>query len=532
MSEIRTDIRTLSLEELTEALTAMGEKAFRARQIYEWLWVHSCTDLDQMTNLSKALREKLKERFDLAHLEESSRQISSDGTVKLGFRLSDDRLIEGVLIPTSERATACISSQVGCTLQCAFCATGLLKRERNLEAAEIYDQVVHLNRISEETQGRPLSNIVLMGMGEPLLNLDNVLAGIDRITAENGLNMSPSRITLSTVGIARQIRRLGDLKVKFNLALSLHAATDERRIGIMPINKSNPIDELMDALNHFYRETRNKITFEYILLDGVNDSEEDARALVQLQRRVPSFINLIEYNAVEGIDFRKTPVKRRERFIHQEIPPLPEPAPPRHHAEHYLQIARNRDLTVTPRFYTEVLPSISANYRNLAAEGAFQVGGMVTYGTRRDPLPGGGFTTNGNKDVRGYVEANGRFQFTPNWSLSGSGRLSTDDTFLRRYDISRDDRLRSTVSAERVGVNSYFSLAGWAVQDLRITSDAGQQPIVLPVVDYRLRMNENVVGGTIRLQANTLGIVRTGGQDTQRAFASAEWSLSRITTMG
>lgn len=199
---------------------------------------------------------------------------------------------------------------------------------------------------------------------------------------------------------------------------------------------------------------------------------------------------------------------------------------------YYLQIARNRDLTITPRFYTEVLPSVSANYRNLAAEGAFQIGGMVTYGTRRDPLPGGGFTTNGNKDFRGYIEGNGRFQFTPNWSLSGSGRLTTDDTFLRRYDISRDDRLRSTVAVERVGVDSYFSLAGWAVQDLRVTSDAGQQPIVLPVIDYRLRMKEDVVGGTIRLQGNTLGIVRTDGQDTQRAFASAEWSLSRITTMG
>jgi LPS-assembly protein len=199
---------------------------------------------------------------------------------------------------------------------------------------------------------------------------------------------------------------------------------------------------------------------------------------------------------------------------------------------YYLQIAPNRDLTITPRFYTEVLPSISANYRNLAAEGAFQIGGMATYGTRRDPLPGGGFTTNGNKDFRGYIEGNGRFQFTPYWSISGSGRLTTDDTFLRRYDISRDDRLRSTVAAERIGVDSYFSLAGWAVQDLRVTSDSGQQPFAIPVIDYRLRMNENWLGGTVKLQANSLGIVRTEGQDTQRAFASAEWSLSRITTMG
>lgn len=199
---------------------------------------------------------------------------------------------------------------------------------------------------------------------------------------------------------------------------------------------------------------------------------------------------------------------------------------------YYLQIAPNRDLTITPRIYSEVLPSISANYRNLAAEGAFQIGGMITYSTRRDINPNGGLTPVGDEDVRGYIEGNGRFQFTPHWSISGSGRLTTDDTFLRRYDISRDDRLRSTVAAERVGTDSYFSIAGWAVQDLRVTSDSGQQPFAIPVIDYRLRMDEDVLGGTIKLQANTLGIVRTEGQDTQRAFASAEWNLSRITTMG
>lgn len=199
---------------------------------------------------------------------------------------------------------------------------------------------------------------------------------------------------------------------------------------------------------------------------------------------------------------------------------------------YYLQIGPNRDLAITPRFYTEVLPSLSANYRNLAAEGAFQIGGMITYGTRRDFDPILGFTTSGNEGVRGYIEGNGRFQFTPYWSVSGSGRLTTDDTFLRRYDISRDDRLRSTVAVERVGMNSYFSLSGWVVQDLRLTSDSGQQPLAIPVIDYRMRMNENWLGGTINLQANTLGVVRTEGQDSQRAFVSAGWNLSRITTMG
>nr|WP_328804978.1 LPS assembly protein LptD [Parasphingopyxis marina] len=199
---------------------------------------------------------------------------------------------------------------------------------------------------------------------------------------------------------------------------------------------------------------------------------------------------------------------------------------------YYLQLAPNRDLTITPRIYTEVLPAIEARYRHLAAEGAFQIGGMATYGTRREINPPAGFVSSGNEDFRGYIEANGRFQITPYWSASGSGRLTTDDTFLRRYDISRDDRLRSTVTLERIGRDSYFSLAGWAVQDLRVTSDAGQQPIALPVLDYRYRKKESIVGGTVNVRLNSLGIVRTDGQDTQRAFASAQWDLRRITALG
>jgi LPS-assembly protein len=199
---------------------------------------------------------------------------------------------------------------------------------------------------------------------------------------------------------------------------------------------------------------------------------------------------------------------------------------------YYLQIAPNRDLTITPHLYSAVYPAIEARYRNLAAEGAFQIGGMITYGTRRPVNPPANFVVNGNQDFRGFIEANGRFQFTPEWSVTGSGRLTTDDTFLRRYDISRDDRLRSTLRAERVGQNSYFSFEGWAVQDLRATANAGQQPIALPVINYRYRAPENVIGGTINLHANSLGIIRTDGQDTQRAFASAEWDLRRITSLG
>lgn len=199
---------------------------------------------------------------------------------------------------------------------------------------------------------------------------------------------------------------------------------------------------------------------------------------------------------------------------------------------YYLQLARNRDLTLTPRVYTEVLPALEARYRHLAAEGAFQLGGMITYGTRRPINPPAGIVVDGNEDIRGYFEGNGRFQFTPHWSVTGSTRLTTDDTFLRRYDISRDDRLRSTVNAERIGEDSYFSIAGWAVQDLRVTADAGQQPIALPAIDYRYRFDEPWVGGRVNLQLNSLGILRTDGQDTQRAFASAEWNLRRVTGWG
>jgi 23S rRNA (adenine2503-C2)-methyltransferase len=312
---MKKDIRLMGAGELTAELVEMGERPFRAMQIYEWLWVKSAVDFDSMTNLSKSLRSLLQEHYEIKNAVMSQAQHSEDGTVKSIFRLQDGNLVEGVLIPTETRATACISSQVGCSLSCKFCATGYMKRMRNLDAGEIYDQVVLINQQSLDLLQRPLSNIVFMGMGEPLLNYRNVIQAIDHLTSPEGLDMSPKRITVSTAGIAKMIRKLADDKVKFNLALSLHAANDAKRDTIMPINEQNNIEALVDALNYFYAQTKNRITFEYILLRGVNDTLQDARELMALCRRVPARVNIIEYNPIDQADYVKTGTSEREAFI-------------------------------------------------------------------------------------------------------------------------------------------------------------------------------------------------------------------------
>lgn len=314
MSQQR-DIRNLSAEELTAELALLGEPKFRAKQIHEWLWKKSARSFEEMTSLSKPLREKLTETFILKPVTENIVQKSKDGTVKLGMRLHDNRLIEGVMIPDDDRSTACVSSQVGCSLSCTFCATGFLKRERNLDAGEIYDQVVLLNKYAIEHNGKPLTNIVYMGMGEPLLNYDNVMQSIRYITSPEGLNMAQKRITVSTSGIARGIKRLTDEGMKFNLALSLHAATNEKRDKIMDINRSNTLEEVIESLNYFYNKTGNKVTFEYILFDKFNDSLEDAEHLISLYHQVPAFINIIEYNNVEGVELKKAKSEKRDAFV-------------------------------------------------------------------------------------------------------------------------------------------------------------------------------------------------------------------------
>jgi 23S rRNA (adenine2503-C2)-methyltransferase len=310
------NIRHLSLDELKLYFEQLGEKKFRVTQVWEWLWQKHAFSFADMTNLSKELRAKLGEEFTFPSLTVDATQYSADGTVKTCFKTHDGHLVEGVLIPTSERLTACVSSQIGCSLSCKFCATGYMTRARNLTFDEIYDEVVLINQQCERIHGKKLTNIVFMGMGEPLLNYKHVLKAIERITAADGLAMSPRRITVSTAGVAKQIRQLGDDKVKFKLALSLHAPNDRKRREIMPINDTNDLKSLIDALNYFYKETENEITLEYILFDKFNDSEKDADELIKIYRQVPAdLVNIIEYNPIEKAKFNKPSEESTEAFM-------------------------------------------------------------------------------------------------------------------------------------------------------------------------------------------------------------------------
>ncbi|MCH2224367.1 MAG: 23S rRNA (adenine(2503)-C(2))-methyltransferase RlmN [Crocinitomicaceae bacterium] len=297
--EKKQDIRKLSLEEIKVVLTEIGEKPFRGKQIFEWLWQKDANSFEEMTNLGKGLRQKLNNRFSIDHIQLKDQQISTDKTIKCAFSTFDKRIVEGVLIPTKSRTTACISSQVGCSLACKFCATGKLKLMRNLTAGEMVDQVVYLKKQAENRYNTPLSNIVYMGMGEPLLNYKEMLRSTDLISSSEGLGMSPKRITVSTAGIAKMIRKLGDDEVKFNLALSLHAANDQKRSKIMEINDSNNLESLSEALKYFHKKTGTRVTFEYIIFRDFNDELEDAQELAHFARCVPCKINIIEYNPIE-----------------------------------------------------------------------------------------------------------------------------------------------------------------------------------------------------------------------------------------
>jgi len=310
------NIRQLSFDELVQYFETIGEKKFRAKQVWEWIWQKHAHSFADMTNLSKELRQKLGENFSLPALATDATQISSDGTIKTRFKTHEGHLCEGVLIPTESRYTACVSSQIGCSLSCRFCATGYMERMRNLEFDEIYDEVVLINQLTQKTYGTKLTNIVFMGMGEPLLNYRNVLKAIHQITSEDGLGMSPRRITVSTAGVAKQIKQLGDDKVRFKLALSLHAANDKKRNEIMPINESNNLQALITALNYFYKQTNNEITFEYILFNNFNDSLKDADELIKIYRQVPAdLVNIIEYNPIDFAKFEKPSDERVAAFM-------------------------------------------------------------------------------------------------------------------------------------------------------------------------------------------------------------------------
>jgi 23S rRNA (adenine2503-C2)-methyltransferase len=310
------DIRKLSLDDLKAWLVEQGEKAFRAKQVYEWIWKHSAQSFDEMNNVSLALREKLDQHFAINAVQVATKQLSNDGTIKSAFKLHDSNIVEGVLIPHDERKTACVSSQVGCSLTCKFCATGYMDRVRNLDAAEIYDQVVRINEQSMQQYGQPLTNIVYMGMGEPMLNYANVMKSIERITAHDGLGMAARRITVSTAGIAKMIKKMADDGVKANLALSLHAANDEKRNQIMPINETNSLEALTDALKHFHQVTGRKVTYEYIVFQNFNDTLQDAEELYQFSKVIPCKVNLIEYNPIENADYKNTDEARWEKFIY------------------------------------------------------------------------------------------------------------------------------------------------------------------------------------------------------------------------
>mgnify|MGYP001160865569 FL=1 len=308
------DIRQLNLEELTSKLTDLGEKPFRAKQIHEWLWKKRAISFDQMTNLSLSLRKTIEDNFIINAIQLTEAQKSNDKTIKNAFLLADSSVVEGVLIPTKKRMTACVSVQVGCSLDCAFCATGKLKRVRNLNPDEIYDQVVMISQQSKNEYDIPLSNIVFMGMGEPLLNYKNVISSIDKITSKDGLGMSPKRITVSTAGIANRIIRLADDEVKFNLALSLHAANDQKRNKIMPINESNSLEVLKKAMIYFFNKTQTRPTLEYIIFKDFNDEIKDAEELAEFCLSFPSKVNIIEYNPIDGGKYQQADEAKVDAF--------------------------------------------------------------------------------------------------------------------------------------------------------------------------------------------------------------------------
>lgn len=299
------DIRSISLEKLNKFIEKNNFPLYRSNQIFNWINKSSVKSFDDMTNLPKSLIDLLKENFRLNFSQISSKQISIDSTMKFAIKLHDKLVVESVLIPSGDRVTACVSSQVGCSLDCEFCATSKLSRMRNLESYEIFDQIILLNQQSIENYSLPISNIVFMGMGEPLLNYNNVINSINLITGKEGIEISNKKITLSTSGISKMIHKMADDNVKFNLAISLHSAIESTRNEIMPFSKSFPLSQLIKSLEHWYKKTKRKVTFEYLIWKGINDNFEHINALVKICKRVPSKVNLIEYNSIDDPRFSK-----------------------------------------------------------------------------------------------------------------------------------------------------------------------------------------------------------------------------------
>lgn len=315
METPKKDIRALNKEQLRAFFLSQGDKEFRGNQVYEWLWNKGAHKFEDMTNLSLETRQMLEDNFVINHIKVDQMQRSNDGTVKNAVRLHDGLIVESVLIPTNKRTTACVSSQVGCSLDCKFCATARLKRMRNLNPDEIFDQVVAIDKESRLYFNKPLTNIVFMGMGEPLMNYNNVIKAIDKITSPEGLGMSPKRITVSTSGVPKMIKKMADDEVKFGLAVSLHSAIDEVRTSIMPFNATFPLSELREALEYWYSKTKNLITYEYVVWEGINDSKKDVEALIQFCKFAPSKVNLIEYNPIDDGQFQQASNAALEMYI-------------------------------------------------------------------------------------------------------------------------------------------------------------------------------------------------------------------------
>lgn len=315
MQTEKKDIRSLSKEQLREFFVSQQDKAFRGNQVYEWLWIKGAHSFEDMSNLSKETRLMLQENFVINHIEVDNMQVSSDGTVKNAVKLHDGLIVESVLIPTKTRTTACVSSQVGCSLDCEFCATARLKRMRNLNPDEIYDQVLTIDKQSRENHNIPLSNIVFMGMGEPLMNYNNVQKAIEKITSSEGLAMSPKRITVSTSGLPKMIKKLADDQVKFKLAVSLHSAIEEIRNKIMPFTKNFPLTDLRESLEYWYSKTKSRVTFEYVIWKDINDDQKSIDALVRFCKYVPSKVNLIEYNPIDDGEFQQASESATQAYI-------------------------------------------------------------------------------------------------------------------------------------------------------------------------------------------------------------------------
>lgn len=311
----KTDLRNLDQKGLVQFVESLGQPAFRGKQMMPWLYRHGIREICQMTDLAKSFRAALEEHAFISHFSDPILEKSSDGTVKFGFRLHDGHVIESVLIPEPDRNTLCISSQVGCAMHCTFCLTGTMGFSRNLSAAEIVNQVIAVRdylaaEAEEDLIGpRAVTNLVYMGMGEPLNNLENVLTSLSILTEQKGLDLTGRRITVSTCGIVPKMHELGELST-CNLAISLHAVDNETRSSLMPVNKIYPLEELLETCRTFPMPKRRRIMFEYLLLDGVNDSDAEARELARKLRDIPCKINLLQYNQCPQLSYRSSSMAR------------------------------------------------------------------------------------------------------------------------------------------------------------------------------------------------------------------------------